>query len=80
MALFPKGTQVICLKTDFGHVTEIALPVSYLDERKGKPWDSFRFNIAVDDYDTPEDKGSRVWWRPDWRSQQNYAGSGTFKR
>ena len=24
--------------------------------------------------------GAQLWWKPDWRSPQNYPGSGTFMR
>ena len=78
--LLPTETQAVCLKTDFGYVSEIAFPVSYLNEHGGKQWDTFRLNIAVNDYDDPDDNGSRIWWHPDWRTSQNHPGSGTFKR
>jgi hypothetical protein len=30
----------------------------------------------------PSDPGRRaqLWWRPDWRKEENCAGSGTFRK
>ena len=76
----PEGVRAICVPTETGHVTEIAIPVAYLDEMQGGDWREFRLNIAVDDFDGPADTGAQIWWRPDWRGEGNYAGSGTFRR
>jgi hypothetical protein len=40
-------------------------------------------NVAVNDRDTSGDsiEGlSQIWWRPDWRTDETYDGSGTFRR
>ena len=76
----PEGIKAVCVKTEKGHNTEIAIPVSYLDERQGEPWQAFRLNIAVDDFDAPGGPGSQLCWRPDWRRNLTYPGSGTFHR
>ena len=68
-----------CVRTATGHITEIAIPAAYLDAKAGGRWKEFRLNVAVNDYDTP-DKGAQLWWRPDWRTDQTYVGSGTFRR
>jgi len=73
------GVKYICVNTDRGHATEIAIPLAYLNEKQGKPWQNLRFNIAVDDYD-PGDKGAQAWWKPDWRFDKNVAGTGTLRR
>jgi esterase/lipase len=75
----PEGTKTACVVTDTGHITEVAIPVSYLNKMQGEPWKEFRLNIAVDDYDSGKD-GKQLWWRPHWRSKDNFVGSGTFRR
>jgi len=79
-AQMPPGVEAVCTRTPGGHVTEIAVPVRYLNEKQGREWEAFRLNIAVDDFDGPQDAGAQLWWRPDWRSPATYAGSGTFRR
>ncbi|HIJ72506.1 MAG TPA: hypothetical protein HPP83_00245 [Candidatus Hydrogenedentes bacterium] len=74
----PEGVQVVCVQTDTGHNTEIAVPISYLNARQGGDWTSFRLNIAVNDLDEFNTMIPQIWWRPDWRSIENYDGSGTF--
>ena len=75
-----EGVQAICAKTDGGHNTEIAIPLSYLDEKQGHRWEEFRLNIGVDDFDDPAGKLAQIWWQPNWRRSQDRPGSGTFKR
>jgi hypothetical protein len=72
--------KAICVKTETGHNTEIGIPVSYLNEKQGGEWKQFRLNIAVNDFDQVAGPLKALWWRPDWRSPQTYAGSGTFER
>ena len=82
-AKLPEGVKFACVKTAKGHATEIAIPVKYLDTKQGKPWEAFRLNVQVDDFDgKPDDlsDAAQLCWRPDWRRQLNYAGSGTFRR
>ncbi|MBN1555140.1 MAG: metallophosphoesterase [Phycisphaerae bacterium] len=74
----PTGTKVVSVRTPTGHVTEIAVPVSYLESKQGKDWKSFRLNVAVDDFDA--DGGAQLWWKSDWRTGDNLPGSGTFER
>jgi hypothetical protein len=74
------GIKAICVKTETGHNTEIAIPVSYLNEKQGGEWKQFRLNIAVNDFDQIAGPLKALWWRPDWRGPQTYAGSGTFER
>ncbi len=75
----PEGTRTACVRTRTGFNAEIAVSKSYLDEMQGKDWESFRFNMAVDDYD-PGDKVAQFWWQPDWRGEETLCGTGTFKR
>ena len=75
-----EGVQAICAKTDGGHNTEIAIPLSYLDEKQGRKWEEFRLNIGVDDFDDAAGKLAQIWWQPNWRRSQDRPGSGIFKR
>lgn len=74
------GVKAICKATDKGHNTEIAIPLSYFEERQGEDWRKFRLNIAIDDFDALTGPLAQLWWQPDWRDPTNYAGSGTFRR
>ena len=77
------GVKAVCLRTDTGFEAEIAIPARYLDDKQGGAWETFRLNIAQDDYDGDvgdSSKASQIWWRPDWRSRQDYRRSGTFRR
>ncbi len=74
----PEGTRAECVRTDKGFAAEIAIPISWLDAQQEKPWEAFRLNIAVDDFDGPADTGAQLNWRPDWRTPESYPGSGTF--
>lgn len=79
----PPGIRLACVKNPKGYAVELAIPTTYLDAKQGRPWDSFRLNICVDDMDgAPGDRNetAQIWWRPDWRHQQNVRGSGTFIR
>ena len=77
------GMRAVCVKTAKGHNTEVAIPVAYLDAHARGRWREFRLNIAVDDFDPLPDGdavGAQLWWQPDWRLDENVAGSGTFRR
>ncbi|MFO8006720.1 MAG: sugar-binding protein [Candidatus Brocadiia bacterium] len=78
--LLPEGLQAVCVPTEAGHVTEVAIPAAYLADKAGGEWQAFRLNVAVDDCDDDSGAVAQLWWQPDWRTQANYAGSGTFER
>jgi hypothetical protein len=73
----PRGTILACHRNDGGHITEVAIPLVYFDEMQRGPFTKFRLNVAVDDFDGGS-RGAQLWWRPDWRSEANVPGSGTF--
>ncbi len=76
--LLPDGVKIAAKSTTKGYRAELAIPVSYLDEMQGQSWKRFRLNITIDDKD---DSGtSQVWYRPDWRSDDTYYGSGTVDK
>lgn len=70
--------RVVSLTTPTGHNTEIAVPLAYLTESQGRPWEAFRLSVAVDDYDDEAGPLAQVWWRPRWGTAPDYPGSGTF--
>ncbi|MEX0653435.1 MAG: sugar-binding protein [Phycisphaeraceae bacterium] len=74
----PEGVRVAGSQDETGYSVEIAIPHAILDQAQGGRWRRVRLNLAIDDADT--DGNSQVWWRPDWRSEQNYFGSGTIER
>ena len=74
----PEGFRAVSRKTADGHVTEVAIPHAYLNEKQGGSWEAVRLNVAVDDHDA--DGGAQIWWQPDWRTPDTLTGSGTFQR
>lgn len=81
-AKLPAGTKAVCVATAAGHNTEVAIPISYLNEKAGKQWSGVRLNVVVNDFDDDFAgfRGDRLWWQPDWRTPDNSWGSGTFQR
>jgi len=75
----PAGTQVESKVTETGYTVEVAVPSSYLTERQGAPWKEFRLSVAVDDSDEPG-TAAQITWRPDFRDETTYTGSGTFQK
>jgi hypothetical protein len=75
-----RGIKAVCVRTETGHNSEIAIPHTVLDAFRGAKWDALRINIAIDDFDLPAGPLAQYWWRPDWRYDLNYPGSGTFLR
>jgi len=73
-------TKAACVKREGGYVAEAAFPIAYLNRMQGEPWKAFRLNLVVADYDVDFAAALTLWWRPDWRSDSTYAGSGTFER
>jgi hypothetical protein len=76
----PAGVKAVCVKTDTGYAAEVAVPVSYMNEKQGAQWKAFRLDVTVDDYDQVAGPLRALWWRPDWRSGETFAGSGTFQK
>jgi hypothetical protein len=76
----PPGVKAVCVKTPTGMQEEIAIPISYLNERQGGAWTGFRLNVTIDDFDQVAGPLKAHWWRPDWRGPETFAGSGTFER
>jgi hypothetical protein len=79
-AKLPEGTKAVCIATATGHNTEIAIPISYLNEKAGKQWNAVRLNVVVNDFDDDykDFTGDKLWWQADWRTPDSTWGSGTF--
>ena len=71
--------QVKSVATDKGISAEIAIPTAWLDAQQNGPWKEIRLNAVMHDYDSSISRKSKhLWWRPDWRFDRNFNGSGTF--
>jgi hypothetical protein len=79
-AKLPDGTKAVCIATPTGHNTEIAIPISYVNEKAGKQWNAVRLNVVVNDFDDDYKgfTGDKMWWQADWRTPDSTWGSGTF--
>jgi hypothetical protein len=73
----PKELNYVCKATDNGYTAEIALHKSFL-EKQGNDYESFRLNIELFDFDNPGREFKKITWQPDWLTNQNTIGSGTF--
>lgn len=72
-----EGMLKACKPTADGYFLEVALPISYIQERQGDNWQTIRFNIRIVDVDTGEEK-EEIWFQPEWRSKEHSIGSGMF--
>jgi hypothetical protein len=82
----PQGVQVACVPNATGYAAEIAIPHKVLNRFRGGAgsgagdWTALRLNIAIRDSDEPDGPNAALWWQPDWHSDANVPGSGTFRR
>lgn len=60
-----------------GYFSEIFIPHDVLNKQQGEEWKTLRLNVVQNDFD-PQGKGVKIWWKPDWRGDNSYIGSGTF--
>lgn len=77
---YPAGTQIAVHKTGNTYYLELAVPTSYLNEKSGGDWDSFRINLFAADSDYKGHHMSQIYWKPDWREDENVLGSGLFEK
>ncbi len=62
-------------------ITELSIPLIYLNGMQGENWSSFRLNIGWMDHDRPENtKPSILWWRPVWGSESDHPSFGRWFR
>ena len=80
--LLPEGLQIANALTRSGFNVEMSIPVAYLEQKQGAPWQAFRLHIQMFDADTMGvgNKQSAIAWRPYWGGPGNIPGSGTFVR
>ncbi|RMG16366.1 MAG: hypothetical protein D6730_25245 [Bacteroidetes bacterium] len=76
----PEGTKWACKTTEGGYIAEVAIPLTYLDERYGGSWQRFRLNVIVRDFDMEGMHESTLFWQPDWRGKENQPGAGVFEK
>jgi len=76
----PEGTQVATKLIDGGFAVELAIPLAFLKEKQSGEWNSFRLNAAQIDVDNDGSHQSTIFWKPDWRGEDNYLGSGIFMK
>lgn len=77
----PEGTRAVTIMTESGYNTEIAIPLSYFNELQNGAWKAVRVNASITDFDRDYRHKSILAWKPDWRGNKNYAGSGIlYKR
>ena len=76
---FPEGTRYFARKSDNAITYEMAIPITWIKEKSGENWKTLRMNFAVNDVD---DDGAvtRIFWMPEWRSENNIIGTGIFSR
>ena len=72
--------RAACVLSDGGYVAEVAIPAQSLDVAQQGPWKAIRLNITVNDVDDETGQPAHLYWRPDWRGDETYPGSGTFER
>ncbi|MCB0847623.1 MAG: hypothetical protein KDE26_30435, partial [Bacteroidetes bacterium] len=75
-----KGTQIAAKQTPEGYTVEMAIPVDYLNKTYGSDWQEIRLDIFANDNDYQGKHISQIFWKPDWRSDENIMGSGMFRR
>lgn len=73
----PEGVEAAVVRTKTGFSAEFNVPKALLARAAGGKLGLVRINIAIDDADP--DGQSQLWWWPDWRSDADIPGSGTFK-
>ena len=77
----PEGFKAITKRSKNGYHAEVAIPLSYIKSMQGgEDWQGFRLNVGIQDYDQDFQHQSMIVWRPSWRGEQNYVGSGIFRK
>ena len=76
----PEGFEAVCVPVGTGMAAEVRVPLAYLDALQGGQWEAVRLNVGVHYYGPDAWRGTKEWWRPDWRSAKTHSGSGTFLR
>lgn len=73
-------TQAVCVPAPGGYRFEASIDADYANRLQDGPWQGFRMNVAVNDRDDRTEPIQQLSWKPDWRRELNYPGSGSFTR
>lgn len=76
----PSSIQHQAKMTEGGFIAEVAIPHAFLDSIQGKNWEYLRVNAVQIDSDEQNMHRSFISWAPRWESEENYIGSGMFRR
>jgi hypothetical protein len=82
MGSAPEGIRSASLPTSDGFEAEMAIPLSYVNDRQGGDWKRLRVNVAFSDFDRHDarDGVTILYWRPDWTRPGVSPESGLFVR
>ena len=76
----PDGLLTACAPSDSGYVAEVAIPVTFLNEKQDGAWDGIRLNVNQIRVDNQGESGIKAWWQPNWSEDANRVGTGLFER
>ncbi|NJO01195.1 MAG: hypothetical protein HC880_05370 [Bacteroidia bacterium] len=77
----PEGIKGITVQTKEGMVSEMAIPLDYIKKTQGtEDWTTLRLNVYYSDADQNGQHHSMLFWKPAWNGQENYVGSGMFRK
>jgi len=65
-------------RTDTGYQVELAIPVTFLDQRQGEPWKEVRITLMAHDRDPDDDSTATLHWQPNRFGNSPVAGTGVF--
>ena len=74
------GIETASQRTTTGYTVEFALPIAVLEDMTDHPFEAFRVDLSVYDFDDGEPGHATLWWRPSRFSPHATPGSGTFAR
>jgi len=75
-----EGIETASQRTENGYAVEFALPMAALESLNAQPFEAFRLDLSIYDFDEGEPGHSTLWWRPSRFSPNATPGSGTFAR
>jgi hypothetical protein len=76
--IVPEQTRIICRTTPGGYIAMVSVPVSYLDQACGGPWETFRLNVIANLVNPPGVPDMELLWQPRWSAFQTLIDSGCF--
>jgi hypothetical protein len=83
VAELPEGVRQAATRTEVGYRFELAVPNEWLDARAGGPWDGFRLDLGLIDFDSDGRLRVVQEWRPSRLGVERtlpVEGSGSFVR